>query len=174
MKSNIVLIGFMGVGKSTIGKQLAETLTMDFLDTDILIEERMEMTIPEIFNKYGETHFRNLESELIHTLKVKNTILSAGGGMPCFGENLSKLKQIGMTVYLKISPDKLAERLWVVRKKRPLIAGLNSVKELTNFIESKLKLREKFYDQADKVMDINGKASCEILEDLINFVNNLK
>ena len=172
--SNIVLIGFMGVGKSTVGMQLAEILGMSYIDTDQMIEEMESKTISEIFSEEGESHFRYLESSLIKNSNFQNSVISVGGGMPCFNDNLEGLKKIGTTIYLKISAKNLAERLWVGRKKRPLIKDVKSIDELEAYISSLLDEREKYYSLADILLDVNGQASCEILQELSIIVKNLK
>lgn len=163
----------MGVGKSTIGRQLAQRLSMNFVDTDELIEQLESRSVQEIFQESGEEYFRTLETTLINETNFSNSILSVGGGLPCFNENLERLKEIGFTVYLNTSPEKLAERLWVVRKKRPLLKDVKSIQELVTFISTKLKMRDKYYKNADLVLDINDKASCEVVEELVVFVKEL-
>lgn len=174
MTNNIILLGFMGVGKSTIGKQLADVLEMDFKDLDDLIEKEEGQTVEGIFELKGETYFRSLEKSLINSLEINNTVLSVGGGTPCFNDNMHWLNGLGTTYYLKISPDKLAERLWVKRKKRPLLKDVKSIPELEQFIDDRLRDREKYYMMAENILDVNGKASCEILEDILKFVKKLK
>lgn len=174
MMNNIILVGLMGVGKSAIGKELAARLSMDFLDTDELIENNEGISISEIFEKYGEAHFRQLEADLIRNIKVRNTVISVGGGLPVHDSNMEKLAELGTRIYLQISEDKLASRLWVVRKKRPLLKDIKTLPDLESYLENQLKSREKYYFKADFVLNVNDKASCEIVEELSNIVKNLK
>lgn len=172
--NNIILIGLMGVGKSSIGAQLADRLSMRFVDTDEFIEKKLGKAINEIFETDGEAFFREAEARVIREENFMNQVVATGGGMPVFGDNMEQLNKIGITIYLRISEDKLAERLWVVRKKRPLLRDLKSLKELSFFLEQQLKDREKFYKKADYVLNINDKASCEIVDDLCIIVDKLK
>lgn len=171
---NIILIGLMGVGKSVIGKELADRLSMEFIDTDNLIESKEGKSIREIFDERGESYFRQLEADLLKELKLENTVVSTGGGMPVYHNNMDTLAELGERVYLEITPDRLSTRLWVVRKKRPLLKEVQSIDELEMVIAEQLSLREKFYKKSDFILDVNDKASCEIVEDLLKFVKNLK
>ncbi len=145
--STIILVGFMGSGKTTFGKQLAQNLNYSFIDTDQAIEELIEMDIKTIFKTKGELYFRELEHRFIEKIKVSNTVISTGGGMPCFYDNMEQLNQIGITVYLKYSPEELFERLAKDYDKRPLIANI-SKGELYQYIKDTLKEREPFYLKA--------------------------
>ena len=149
----VVLIGFMGSGKSTLGKKLAKKLDIPFIDSDAEIEKHHNKSIGEIFADNGEFFFREIEAKFIDSLQDESSfVLSTGGGMPCFGSNLEKLKSLGLTLYLERSPKELAHRLHNAKQQRPLIAGL-SKDELVDFIEDKLVLREEFYKQADVILD---------------------
>ncbi len=148
--STIILVGFMGSGKTTLGKQLAQKLNYNFIDTDKTIEELIGVDIPTLFQTKGEEYFRHLEHRLIETIKVKNTVIATGGGMPCFYDNMEQLNQIGITVYLKYSPKELFERLVNDPAQRPLLARKNK-EELYRYIEDTLKEREPFYLKAHQV-----------------------
>ena len=97
--SNIILIGYMGSGKTTLGKKLAKKLGFEFLDTDDFIEDSTNKSIPEIFNELGEDGFRKLEYDVLNALDVNNCVISVGGGMPCFYNNIDTLNSIGVTCY---------------------------------------------------------------------------
>lgn len=172
--NNIILIGLMGAGKSSIGTQLADRLSMQFVDTDEFIEKKLGKTVNEIFEIDGEVFFRKLEAQILQEEDFMNHVIATGGGMPVFGDNMEQLNKLGTTIYLRISEDKLAERLWMVRKKRPLLRDIKSIKDLSSFLEQQLNIREKFYEKAHYVLNINDKASCEILEDLCIIVDKLK
>lgn len=145
----IYLIGYMGSGKTTIGKTVAEKLQWQFLDTDEIIEKRYEMEISEIFRLYGESEFRGAEQEVLKELSgVENAVVSAGGGAPCFFDNMEVMNKTGKTFYINLPPNQLAERLLTTNlDTRPLLAKL-SKEELEKFIIENLNKREHFYHQA--------------------------
>lgn len=149
----IILIGFMGCGKTTLGRKLARQLNYEFVDADDAIEERYKISIKDIFAKYGEAHFRKLEREFILSLKGKeNIVLSTGGGMPCFGDNMQLLNEAGTTFYLQRSVPELAYRLFHAKKSRPLIQGKNH-DQLVDFIGNLLPRREEFYLKAHHILN---------------------
>ena len=144
----IILIGFMGVGKTSLGKKLAKKMGYDFLDTDKWIEQKTGLTIPEIFEKNGEAYFRKLERNCVEEIKViHNTVISVGGGLPCFGNTMDSLKSFGITIYLKLEAKEIARRLAESKIERPLLHG-HSGDDIERYIEEKLKDREPFYSQA--------------------------
>lgn len=144
----IFLIGYMGSGKSSVGKKLAAKLGMDFIDLDDHIEEAYGKTIPAIFEEEGEDRFRELEHLYLKNLVPKdNLVISLGGGTPCFYNNIELINNNGISVYLKMSVDALAHRLINAKKKRPLIQDMSEV-DLKFFIENNLSKREPFYLQA--------------------------
>jgi shikimate kinase len=148
----IFLIGFMGSGKSTLGKRLARKIDYNFLDMDQEIVKNEEQTVSEIFTNKGELYFRNLETELLQGLDPdSNLVVATGGGAPCFGSNIDIMNAKGVTVYLKMSPACLAGRLYNARAVRPLIANLSS-DELLGYIETKLAEREPCYEKAKCVI----------------------
>ena len=138
----------MGVGKTSIGKKLSKQLNWKFLDTDKLIEKKIGLPIPEIFNQYGEDFFREQEREILNEIaSLENVVVSVGGGLPCFFDNMDRLNEIGTTVYLKLEPEYIVQRLLESKIKRPLIEGMTPI-ELQSFIEKKLMEREVFYELA--------------------------
>ena len=145
---NIILVGFMGSGKTTLGKKLAKKTGKSFLDLDHLIEMQHGKTISEIFDSIGEEGFRAIETEVIRTLKPdSNLVISTGGGAPCFNNNMDQLNALGKTVYLEVPAKMLADRLFNAKEKRPLIAG-KSKSELVDFIARSLKVRGPYYAKA--------------------------
>jgi shikimate kinase len=149
----IYIIGFMGSGKSTAGKKLAAILGWSFIDLDKKIEEHCGKTIPEIFSEYGEDYFRKIEAEVLKSLKsYSKSVISTGGGAPCYGNNMEYMLETGLTIYLKLSPGQLKSRLAKSTTKRPLIKDLNS-EELQSFIEKKLSFREKWYCRGEIIME---------------------
>lgn len=138
----------MGSGKSTLGKPIARAMEYDFIDLDHYIEEQESMTIPEIFAQKGEKKFRELENYyLCKVSTLDNTVISTGGGTPCFSGNMEVMNRTGTTVYLCQEPETLAARLRTARVKRPLIEG-KSPEELIQYIRTTLAQREQYYNQA--------------------------
>ena len=147
-KSIVYIIGFMGSGKSTVGRKLASSLNWSFIDLDRKIEERAGKTIPQIFSQDGEDYFRIIESEVLKTTgSLTETIVSTGGGTPCHGDNMDFMLKTGMTIYLKMTPEQLTNRLLESTGERPLIKNIPD-DQLLNFIEKKLVIREKWYSKA--------------------------
>lgn len=148
----VVLVGFMGSGKSTLGKKLANKLKVPFIDSDSEIEAHFQKSIGELFAEHGESHFRELERDYIEALDLRDDfVLSTGGGMPCFGDNIERLNEIATTFYLERSPKELAHRLANAKEQRPLISGLNK-DELLEYIENKLLEREEYYKKAQMIL----------------------
>ena len=148
----IYLIGFMGSGKTFVGKQLAQLLDYLFVDTDSLIENTEGVTVAQLFENKGETAFRKIESERLQGLsKWDNIIVATGGGAPCFHDNMTFINNSGITVYLKTNPQLLLERLMPELEHRPLLRG-RSEAELLAFIKTKVAEREAFYGQADLII----------------------
>jgi len=155
----IYLIGYMGSGKTTVGKKLARLLDYQFIDLDEVFEEKYHIKISDFFEKYDERAFREIESNLIkETEQFDNIVISTGGGAPCFNDNLSWMKSMGLTVYLQMSIPALVYRLTNAKRVRPLLKDMN-VEELTNFATKQLLEREAFYKEAQII--INGE-NCEI------------
>jgi shikimate kinase len=150
VKNHIIyIIGFMGSGKSTAGKKLASLLNWSFIDLDKKIEEHTLKTIPEIFSQNGEDYFRIIESKLLKNLNSgTNTVISTGGGTPCFSDNMDFMIETGLTIYLKLTPHQLRSRLSGSKGERPLIKDINHEK-LLSFTEDKLAHREKWYNRSD-------------------------
>ncbi|MDX1283623.1 MAG: shikimate kinase [Draconibacterium sp.] len=144
----IYLIGYMGCGKSTLGRKLAKHLDLQFIDMDHYIEERNYKTIPQIFAEEGEDEFRKKERKALEELsEFTDIVIATGGGAPCFFDNIDLMNNTGKTVYLNIHPKILADRLLKSKTERPLIKG-KSKEELITFIDETLKKRNTFYTQA--------------------------
>jgi len=144
----------MGSGKTTAGEKLASSLGWQFVDLDKKIEKKEGKTIPQIFSQHGEGHFRAVETETLRSLGAgKNTIISTGGGTPCYDDNMDFMLRTGVTVYLKMTPSQLAGRLLKETDHRPLLKNIPDDK-LVVFIEEKLKQREKWYNRSNII--ING------------------
>ena len=147
--NRIFLIGYMGSGKTTIGKVLANTLGYTFVDMDSHIEANQFKSVSQIFEELGEAKFRLLEQQCLHEISTfENVVIATGGGAPCFFDNMDYMNVHGATVYIKLSVEQLAERLEHSRaNKRPLLADRKG-DELRAFIAEGLAKRESFYNQA--------------------------
>ena len=154
MKS-IIIIGYMGAGKTTVGKALAKELGVMFYDLDWYIESRMRKTVKQIFDEIGEEGFRKIERNMLHEVaEFENVVVSCGGGTPCFFDNMDYMNQLGETIYLKASPETLHTHLKMGKGVRPLLLNKTS-EEVEIFIREQLKLREPFYNKAKHIIDIN-------------------
>ena len=163
----IFLIGYMGSGKTVTGTKLAEALNYEFLDLDLLFEEKYHITINDFFTKYGEDLFRILEHKLLRDhLENDNMVISVGGGTPCFFDNMKWMNEIGLTIYLKTTVDLLYNRLSRSRKPRPILNG-KSEDNLKSHIEKQLSERETFYQQATLTVS-EEDLDIESLADRIN------
>lgn len=153
MQERVFLIGFMGSGKTTLGSRLARKMDYDFVDMDQLIEETAGMSVHEIFAEHGEEVFRKWEHDILLELSHREkVVVSTGGGAPCFGNMMSIMKSLGQTVYIKLSPEALKNRLIQSKNERPLISG-KSEQELLTFITTLLEEREIYYNQAKFIID---------------------
>ncbi len=166
MQSRFFLIGFMGSGKTTMGSRLARKIGYEFVDMDQIIEETARMTVPGIFSEHGEEVFRKWEHDILQDLcQRENVVIATGGGAPCHGEMMSIMNNSGTTVYIKLSPPALKDRLMQSKTERPLISG-KSEQELLEFIKSKLEEREVFYNQATFIIDGINLSSDQLAEHL--------
>ena len=144
----IFLIGYMGSGKTTVGKLLAARLGYSFVDMDAHIEEQQFKSVSKIFAERGEDEFRLLEQKCLHEVaQFDDVIISTGGGAPCFFDNMDYMNACGDTVFLQVEPEVLFHRLKVAKQQRPLLAN-KSDEELMNFICEALQKRHPFYSQA--------------------------
>ncbi|MDF2476655.1 MAG: shikimate kinase [Sphingobacterium sp.] len=167
MPKPIFLIGYMGSGKTTLGKKLASKLDLPFIDTDEEIVKQIGMSITEYFGQYGEEEFRKLEREQLRKFVDSCAVISTGGGAPCFFDNMDWIKANGYAVYLHMTPKALFDRLSQSKlHKRPILIG-KSPEELRAFIEEKLTEREPYYTQAHLTID-QLNTPIETLVTLIN------
>lgn len=149
----VYLIGYMGAGKTTVGKALEKRTGLSFIDLDHYIEGRFRKTVGQIFAEKGEEAFRDIERRMLHEVaEFEDVIISAGGGTPCFFDNMEFMKATGMTIYLKVSVEELAKRLEVCKHTRPVLKG-RSGDELKRFIRESLEKRDAYYHQASVIFE---------------------
>ncbi|MFZ9848005.1 MAG: shikimate kinase [Flavobacteriales bacterium] len=167
----IFLIGFMGSGKTTLGKKIASHLHLEFIDMDDYIEQKEGRSISSIFEKEGEAHFRALEQEALNELLSKeNVVVSTGGGTPCFYNNMELINASAQSVYLQVEPEMLLGRLKGATNKRPLLANLSN-EELRLQISEKLAAREPYYMQSKVVHPSKGSPNKD-LADLVAILSH--
>lgn len=163
---NIVLLGFMGTGKTAVGKKVAKKLNMDYLDVDELIEEEAGISISQIFSRFGEAHFRDLESKMVKKVsQYENKVMATGGGIVLRKENMDNLRKKGILICLTARPEVILERT-KGEKHRPLLQvdyPLATVKEL-------LKFRAPYYAQADYSLDTSPLTIDQVVEEVISLV----
>ena len=153
--TRIILIGYMGAGKTTVGRQLALALGLQFYDLDWYIEMRYHKKVSEIFAEHGEDYFRDLERRMLHEVaEFEDVVISCGGGTPCFYDNIQYMNQQAETVYLKLEPEVLCMHLKMGRTVRPLILG-KTEDELLQYIRQSLAELEPFYKQAKHTLDVS-------------------
>lgn len=167
----IFLLGFMGCGKSYIGQVLAQNLGYDFVDLDAAIESAEGKKIIEIFDSVGEAAFRKIETAMLHKSYRENTVISTGGGTPCFADNLEWMKSKGLTVFLNPSIDIISDRLKTEKSQRPLIAAVLD-DELKNHIYKLYLQRLPYYEAAD--LSIAAVGEEDILKVIIEAVGQIE
>lgn len=151
----IIIIGYMGAGKTTVGKALANSLQLPFYDLDWYIEGRMRKTVAQLFAERGEEGFRQVERNMLHEVaEFENVVISCGGGTPCFFDNMEYLNAQGETIYLKATPEVLYKHLQMGKTVRPLLRD-KTPEETLDFINSQLAHREPFYNKAHHTLDVN-------------------
>ena len=170
----IFLTGYMGAGKTTLGKAFARKLNLPFVDLDWYMEERFHKTVGELFVERGEAGFRELEKSMLHEVGAfEDVVISTGGGAPCFFDNMDFMNRNGKTVFLNVHPDVLFRRLRVAKQQRPILQGKQD-DELKEFIIRALEKRTPFYSQAQYVFNADEledrsqiEKSVEKLRDLL-------
>ena len=167
---NIILVGYMGCGKSTVGRKAARALEYQFLDTDSVIEEEEGMSIAKLFEIQGETYFREKETELLRRLLSgpKGNVIATGGGLPMREENAALLKELGTVIYLKPTIDTLVTRL-SGDKTRPLLQNV----DIREKVETMLAVRGPVYEAvADVVLETDGMSFYQIICKIENLVRS--
>ena len=166
----IFLIGFMGCGKSTIGRALASALNFTFIDLDTFLEKRYFRSIPQIFAEEGEAGFRLKERKILEEVSAfDDVIVATGGGVPCFFDNMDLMNKTGFCVFLDVDTDSLVNRLIHAKTERPLIKE-KSPEELHVFIEGLLAKRRPFYEKAEYILK-GSEISPELVVELFESKN---
>ena len=161
----IILIGYMGAGKTTIGKTLAKQLGVPFYDLDWYIETRMRKKVKQIFDERGEEGFRIIEKNMLHeAAEFENIVLACGGGTPCFFDNMEYMVGQGDVVYLRGTPEVLFRHLKMGKGVRPLLLGKND-EELLEYIRENVRKREEFYTKANHIIDIPCMEDEDIIQE---------
>ena len=151
----IIIVGYMGSGKTTVGKALSKEMGIPFYDLDWYIESRMRKTVDQIFAERGEEGFRKIEYNMLHEVaEFEDVIISCGGGTPCFFDNMDYMNQQGETVYLKACPEVLYGHLKMGKTVRPLLKN-KTPEEMQVFITEQLEKREPYYSKAKHTLDVN-------------------
>ncbi|WP_196593902.1 shikimate kinase [Pectinatus sottacetonis] len=165
---NVVFIGFMGTGKSCVGRLLAEKISFSFADTDILVEQNCGMSIPEIFAQYGEKYFRSEEKKAVkEAAACSNIVISTGGGVPTFEENMAVLKKNSIIICLCASVNTILQRT-KGRNNRPL---LNSDKDK---VQQLLDKRQPVYKKADFIIDTDDLSPLQIVNEIMLYLKRRK
>ena len=166
---NIFLIGFMGAGKTTVGRALAKNLGRDFVDLDEYLEKKLGITVPRIFSRYGECFFRDTESEALLSVSKKNRqVIATGGGVVLRDENWELMKKRGITVYLKTSPEILWNRI-KDNTSRPLLQVENPYKKLLELLSK----RNALYEKADFTVDTVNVSPQNIVEEIEKIIGSV-
>lgn len=149
----IFLLGFMGAGKTTIGKKLAKEYYFRFIDLDDYIERKQQKSIPDIFSQEGQDTFRLYERQALEDMtKEEDIVVATGGGAPCFFDNIELINENAISIYIRMSPGQIVNRLQNAKMQRPLVKD-KSGKELYDFVSDTLAKREKFYSKANAIID---------------------
>jgi len=169
----IILVGYMGAGKTTIGRALAKELGLDFYDLDWYIENRRRKKVPEIFAEMGEAGFRQIEHNMLHEVaEFEDVVISCGGGTPCFFDNIDYMNRQGQVVYLNCSPEVLHGHLLMGKTERPLLKG-KSPEELIAFIKEQLATREQYYNKARYHLDVSLMDNYDKIKFTVDKLRNL-
>ncbi|WP_071147466.1 shikimate kinase [Bacteroides ihuae] len=169
----IFLTGYMGAGKTTLGKAFARKNNLSFIDLDWYLEGHFHKTVQELFVEYSETGFRELERNMLHEVAAfENVVISTGGGTPCFFDNMEFMNGCGQTVFLNVNPDVLFHRLRVAKQQRPILQGKKD-QELILFITEALEKRAPFYTQAQYVFNADELENSKQIESSVLHLEKL-
>ncbi len=168
----LFLVGYMGCGKSTLGRKLARRLEVPFVDTDARIEQREGASVSDVFRYEGEQRFRELEREVLEEAIAEHAsaVISTGGGLPVWSDNMACMNAAGCTVYLCRTAENIAGRLSPYgRRKRPRLQGLDD-RELVEFMTRDMAERDPFYRRATRTVECDGRSDDEIIEWILSCV----
>ncbi len=172
MRDNVILTGFMGTGKTSLGKMLATRLGRPFVDIDRKIEDETQMSIPKIFEQYGEAHFRELERAAVKELSTRRgLVIATGGGTIKDEENLRLLKSSGVMICLTTAPEEIFSRT-ARRGERPVLDGGGS--ERLETIKRLLAERKQFYDRADYQIDTTDWSPIQIIDSICRYLRQFR
>jgi shikimate kinase len=166
----LILVGYMGSGKSSVGSKLSKILNYDFIDLDSYIEKQVGLKVEEIFKRKGEIFFRKQEHLCLKEVADKaNTVVALGGGTPCYGSNLEIIKQgsYSKLIYLKASISNLSDRLFQEKSSRPMISHLETKDELIEFVGKHLFERAPIYEQADVTIKTDALSVDKVVEAIL-------
>lgn len=169
----LFLVGYMGCGKSSLGRKVARRGEMRFVDMDSLIEEREGASVSDIFHYQGEEYFRTKEREIIEEIAAEegDVVVSTGGGVPTWKDNMARMNEIGECIYLRRTAEQIASRLSPHgRQKRPKLRGLND-EELVAFMTANMAEREPYYSQAKHCIDCVSMSDEELIETILSLAN---
>lgn len=171
--TRIILLGYMGAGKTTVGRILAKELGLQFYDLDWYIETRFCKKVSDIFTAEGEEGFRKKERAMLHEVaEFENVVIALGGGAPCFFDNMEYINNQGDTVYLKGTPEVLYQHLQMAKGKRPLLEG-KTKEELKEYIQESLEKREPFYSQAKNIYNIRLMGTQDQVDDCVKEIRKM-
>lgn len=166
----LFLVGYMGCGKSTLGRKLARRLGGELADTDALVEAREGASVADVFRYEGEARFREVERAVLDGVIARGeaAVVSTGGGLPTWGDNMERMNAAGCTVYLRRTARQIASRLSPYgRRKRPRLRDLSD-DELVDFMERDMAAREPFYARATLVVECDGRSDDEIMDEILS------
>lgn len=167
------IIGYMGAGKSSVGREVARRTGIRFVDMDREVEKMHGATVAEIFAREGERVFRKSERTVLEQLteEQEDVVVSSGGGTPCQGDNMELMNRAGKTIYMKLSPEKLVSRLKPGQDRRPILAGMDSERML-EFIREALPVREPCYMRASMIVDCDALSDDSIVRHITDYVKH--
>ena len=166
----LFLVGYMGCGKTTVGRRLARRLKMDFCDTDTMVERMEGASVGDIFRYEGEARFRELEREVLERIIARKEpcVVSTGGGLPVWRDNMERMNDAGVTLYIHRSAERIARRLSPYgRRKRPSLRGLAD-EELVGFMRANMAERAAFYERSQLIFDGDRLSDSELIEEILN------
>jgi shikimate kinase len=170
-KKHVILIGMPGSGKSSLGFILSKLMRLPFVDTDYYISKKEQKSVSDIFAKHGEDYFRKLEKQmLLEIVEHEPLVISTGGGMPCFFDNMDIMNEFAVTVYLEVAPEQLFEHL-KNDKKRPLVKS-KTAEELMDYINTSLRQRKPYYEKADITVRVDNtpvQFAIDLYKKVMNF-----